>query len=98
VYLGEHFVLKVCVIDTGESVGEGHGEAIGNTDRQRRKKGGSAIRIGGGGNEDNGVERRRWRNADRQEAMAMANVRQEAIEWRVNNGKRSARGDRKACE
>jgi hypothetical protein len=65
VYLGEHFVLKVGVIDTGEPVGEGHGEAIGNKDRQRRKKGGSAIQNGGGGdgNEDNG---------DRQEAMAMA--------------------------
>jgi hypothetical protein len=32
VYLGEHFVLKVCVIDTGESVGERHG---GGVERRR---------------------------------------------------------------
>jgi hypothetical protein len=32
VYLGEHFVLKVCVIDTGESVRERHG---GGVERRR---------------------------------------------------------------
>jgi hypothetical protein len=32
VYLGEHFVLKVCVIDTEESVGERHG---GGVERRR---------------------------------------------------------------
>jgi hypothetical protein len=36
VYLGEHFVLKVCVIDTGESVGERHGGVGGGGVERRR--------------------------------------------------------------